>query len=144
MPNIMEISGLASGRMGMLGRARRLRKFRGANLMDLRNALAMGKGKAKKAKKMRHPTKKALRALPGGNAEQKLAVAEKMFAEGKKPLAIAWARQAENRAIAEGKSAIKHRATQLIKIIRGEAAAKLMAGFGDVDGIVMGRMMGLW
>lgn len=133
MPNIMEISGLLSGR----GRRRGLK-----GLMDLRQAL--GARKAKKSKKVRKVGKRAMRALPGGNAEQKLAVAEKMFAEGKKPLAIAWARQAENRAIAEGKSAVKHRATQLIKIIRGEAAAKLMAGFGDVDGIVMGRIMGLW
>ena len=140
MPNIMEISGLLGGRIGSLGRRRKLN--RKAALMDLRDAL--GKGKKKRHKKMHRPTKKALRALPGPNAERALEIAEKMVAEGKKPLAIAWARQAEKKAVHEGKSAIKHRATELVKMIRGEAAAKLMAGFGDVDGIVMGRLMGLW
>lgn len=139
MPNIMEISGLLSGRMGRLQRKRGLK-----GLMDLRNALGAQRKKAKKVKKMRKPGRKALRALPGPNAERALEIAEKMFADGKKPLAIAWARQAEKKAIAEGKSAVKHRATELIKMVRGEAAAKLMAGFGDVDGIVMGRLMGLW
>lgn len=143
MPNIMEISGLLSGRMGRLnGKLGRLGNAR-PGLMDLRNAL--GKGKKVKSRKISSkPSQKAFRKLPGPNAQRALEIAEKLFAEGKKPLAIAWARQAENKAVAEGNSAVRHRATQLIKIVRGEAAAKLMAGFGDVDGIVMGRMMGLW
>lgn len=140
MPNIMEISGLLSGRRL---RSRGRKGLRGAGMMDLRDALGKPRGK-KKAKKMHRPSKRAMRALPGPNAERALEIAEKMFADGKKPLAIAWARQAEKKAVVEGKSAVKHRATELIKMVRGEAAAKLMAGFGDVDGIVMGRLMGLW
>lgn len=137
MPNIMEISGLLSGRMG------RLRGLKGpGGLMDLRNALGKPGKKQKRAK--HKVSRKAMRALPGPGAERALEIAEKMFADGKKPLAIAWARQAEKKAMAEGKSAIKARAQEIIKVVRGEAAAKLMAGFGDVDGIVMGRMMGLW
>lgn len=139
MPNIMEISGLLNGRMGRLsGKVGAVRGLR-----NLKAALGKPK-KAKKASRPRPISQKAARALPGPNAERALEVAERMFNEGKKPLAIAWARQAEKKAIAEGKPAIKARAQELIKMVRGEAAAKLMAGFGDVDGIVMGRLMGLW
>ena len=141
MPSIMEISGLLSGR---LGRHRRHRGLRGAQgMMDLRNAL----GKPRKHRKkhtVKKVSQKAVRALPGPNAGRALEIAEKMMAEGKKPLAIAWARQAEKKAMAEGNHAVKARAQEIIKMVRGEAAAKLMAGFGDVDGIVLGRMMGLW
>ena len=141
MPNVMEISGLLGGRLGRMNGAVK-------GLRDLRSALGKPKRKMKSRKvskpKAHGMTRKAARALPGPNAERALEVAEKMFNEGKKPLAIAWARQAEKKAIAEGKPAIKARAQELIKMVRGEAAAKLMAGFGDVDGIVMGRLMGLW
>jgi hypothetical protein len=134
MPNIMEISGLLSGR------GRRKRALRG--LMDLRNALASPKGKRRR--KVRKVSAKASRALPGPSAMRMLEIAEKLYADGKKPLALAWAARAAKRAAQEKNSAVQQRALELIKLIRGEAAAKLMAGFGDVDGIVMGRLRGLW
>lgn len=146
MPNIMEISGLLSGRMGRLnGRLGKVAAAGRPGLMDLRNAL--GKGKVMKRRKKAVAKKvgpRAVRALPGPNAERALEVAEKMLAEGKKPLAIAWARQAEKKGQAEGKSAIVRRAQEIVKFVRGEAALKMMAGFGDIDGVVLGRMMGLW
>ena len=148
MPNIMEISGLLSGRMGRLRRHRKM----GA-LMDLRNALGAGK-KGKKSRKHRsrkvgHSAavkhgSKGVRALPGPNAGRALEVAEKMLAEGKKPLAIAWARQAEIKGRAEGRSAIVRRAQEIIKAVRGEAVLKTAAGFGDIEMIYMGRHLGLW
>ena len=128
--------------------------------MDLRQALALAtikklrRRRAKKAaaarrhkgvrvKGGRHV--RARRALPGGmSAEKALELAERFFREGRKPLAIAWARQAQNRAKVEGKSTINRRADEIIKSIRGEAVAKAMALLGDSDGIAMGKIMGLW
>jgi hypothetical protein len=137
----MEISGLLSGRRGIQRRRRKM-----AGLMDLRNALGVAK-KAKKhrKKRMTHaPVSRGVRALPGPTAERALEIAEKMLAEGKKPLAIAWARQAENKGRAAGKSAVIRRAHEIIKAVRGEAVLKTAAGFGDIEMIYMGRHLGLW
>ena len=157
MPNIMEISGMLSGAPGQ-----------GGGLMDLRKALALHtvkkiraarKVKAKKARKGRK-TKAARRVkgrrglgqeqkvqrapLPGGmNAGKALELAERFFREGKRPLAIAWARQAENRGKAEGKSAIVRRAGEIIKEIRGAAVLQALAQYGDVKGLAMAQVMGI-
>lgn len=141
MPSIMEISGLLSGRMGALARLKRRRKM--AGLMDLRNALGKHK-KARKKVRRTHASPRGARALPGPTAERALEVAEKMLADGKKPMAIMWARQAEVKGKAAGKSAVVRRAQEIIKAIRGEMVLKTAAGLGDVEMIYMGRHLGLW
>jgi hypothetical protein len=147
MPNIMEISGLATG--GGLKQALQLATIK--KLRARRARKAAKKRKKKSAPKRRKSLKgmgakpKRRRALPGGmTAEKALELAERFVKEGKKPLAIAWARQAENRAKQEGRTAIVRRAQEIVKEIRGVAALKGMAVHGDIEGVVMGRLMGLW
>ena len=103
------------------------------DFMDLRLALEpQGVRQAKKKK------------LPGPSAERALEIAEQMFAKGKKALALAWAKQAINKAKREDRQDIIDRANEIIKAVRGEVAIKMMGDIGDIDGLVMGRIMGLW
>jgi hypothetical protein len=142
MPSIMEISGTGDGGIMDLRQA-----LAAHTVAKMKRRMAKKRKKSRKAMKISHKTGRRMRAaLPGGmNAAKALELAERFFREGRKPLAIAWARQAENRAKAEGgASAIGRRAGEIIKAIRGEAALKALATFGDVSAIANGRLLGLW
>lgn len=143
MPDIMEISGVLS---------KGLAKEACPGGLDLRDALALAtirklrRARRVRRAKVRRVAPRPRRLVPAGmTAERALELAERFLRENRKPLAIAWARQAENRAKAEGKSAIVRRAQEIIKTVRGEAVAALLGGqLHDIDGIVMGRLMGIW
>jgi hypothetical protein len=128
MPNIIEISGLLSGK----GRKCKMGR------------LAAKKKRGRRIPKVKTSGQKKKKKLPGPSAERALEIAEKMMAQGKKPLAIAWARQAINKAKVEGRADVAQRANEIIKTVRGSEALKMAAQLGDVDGLVMGRLLGLW
>ena len=136
MPDIMEISGLLGGGLGR-------RHRRG---MDLREALVikgLGRSRRRKISKAKvSPATRRVLAI-GPTAERALQIAEDMLAQGKKPLAVAWARQAEIKAKAAGKSMIARRAQEIIKEVRGEAVLHAAANLGDVEMIFLGRKLGL-
>lgn len=84
------------------------------------------------------------RKMAGIPSHQALKIAEKQLEKGNRPLAIAWAVQAGNKARAEGRDDVAQRADDIVKMVRGQAMLKVLAEFGDVDGVIKGRVAGLW
>lgn len=124
MPDLLELSGL----LGDFGRAKYLA------------ALQASKKNTKAASKKPG----GFRALP---AERQIAIAEKMASDPRpqvRRLAINWANWALENAKKEKNKLVAKRAEDIIKRLRGEAVVAALGGLGDIDGIVMGRMMGLW
>jgi hypothetical protein len=145
MPSIMEISGTGDG--GIMDLKQALAAVTVAKMRRRMAKKAKKSRKARKAMKVAHKGRGRMRAVvPGGmNASKAIELAERFFREGRKPLSIMWARRAENLAKSEaGGSAIARRANEIIKAVRGEAALKALAAFGDVSAIANGRLLGLW
>jgi len=122
MPSLLELSGL----LGEFGRGRYL------------DAVTASKAAAK-TKIPNQPMN--MQKMP---AERQMDVAERLAAKGARALAMNWAIWAREKAKVEKNKKVLQQAEALIKRLRGEAAVSALAGLGDIDGIVMGRMMGLW
>ena len=125
MPNLIELSGLLNGSAG------------GVPMDDYRYQMSLLENLAQSN------SVKGSKKRKGITAEKALEVAERLFL-AKKAAAFLWARRAEKIAKAEGKSKIVKRAQEIIKAVRGAAVVTAMAALGDVDGIVLGRELGLW
>lgn len=155
MPNMCELDALLAGGTSGLGNAGPLsaKLIKAAKISDLRDALSEGtkkksrtkKSKAKPKAKSKAKSKAKTRKLPPGpSAKRMLEIAEAQYAKGQKNLALAWGARAIKRAEAEGEMEVKQKAEELVKMIRGQEVLKALSGLGDVDGLVMGRLAGLW
>ena len=135
MPNLIEIEGLLQGHLSR----------------NLRNLGKTGrKSKSKSGKKSRKTVtpkvtkKRVSKKVTKSEVQRKIALAERFFAEGKKGLALMWAAQAEKAAAKVRSLSVKRRAQDIIKAVRGQQALKSLSSIGDIDGIVQGRLLGLW
>lgn len=132
MPNIIEISGLPN--FGTLGR----RHLADGLSVSRRSAPVKSRTRSRKAAvapKRRGPQ------IP---LQRKLEIVEKFLNEGNKRMAFMWARQLENQAKLERDGKMLARAQSIVKMLRGDAVLQTMAGLGDIDAIVLGRMAGIW
>jgi len=137
VPNTCEIDALLAGGLRGLGKLPARTIVSAHTISDLRAALGdtMPKKASSKSKK---------KLPPGPSAERMLEIAEAQLEKGNRNLALAWGARAVKRAGAENKKAVQAKAEELVKMIRGQEVLKALGGLGDIDGLIAGRMMGLW